>query len=241
MNTRLRCLLLDDELPSLAYLKALCEQIPFVDVVKAYNDPAKFLTESKSLDFDLCILDIEMPGYNGLDIARELQGKAVIFITAYKEYAAEAFDLEAVDYIRKPISRGRLEKALGKALQLIKDKDAEKNTKKFIQLNTSKGKALIYFDQVLYITTADTDKRDKYLMLEHESLVLKNISFEKLLGMLPPTEFCQVNKKEIIALRIVQFFTHNEITTSVTEESGKKKTIPLSDNFRNNFLSLVKE
>jgi len=241
VNTRLRCILLDDELPSLAYLKALCEQIPYVDIVKVYNDPAKFLAESKSLEFDLCILDIEMPGYNGLDIARELNGKPVIFITAYKEYAAEAFDLEAIDYIRKPIPRERLEKALSKAFQSLKDKDAEKNAKKFIQLNTSKGKALIYFDQILYITTADMDKRDKFIMLEHESLIIKNISFEKLLSMLPPAEFCQVNKKEIIALRIVQFFTHSEITTSIVEENGKKKSIGLTENFRNNFLSLIKE
>jgi DNA-binding LytR/AlgR family response regulator len=232
---------LDDELPSLAYLKALCEQIPYVDIVKAYNDPARFLAEIKSLAFDLCILDIEMPGHNGLDIARELAGKPVIFVTAYKEYAAEAFDLEAIDYIRKPIPRERLEKALSKAYQLVKDKDAEKNAKRLIQLNTSKGKALIYFDQVLYVTTADTDRRDKLMTLEHENLVLKNISFEKLLGMLPPTEFCQVNKKEIIALRIVQFFTHSEIITSLTEKNGKKKILALTDNFRSHFLSLVNE
>jgi len=241
VNTRLRCLLLDDELPGLAYLKALCEQIPYVEVVKAFNDPAKLLAEKDTLEFDLCVLDIEMPGHNGLDIASQLDGRPVIFITAYKEYAAEAFDLEAIDYIRKPIPRERLEKALGKAYQRLKDQNEEKNARKFIQLNTSKGKSLLYFDQILYITTADTDKRDKEVVLEQERLVLKNISFEKLLGMLPAAGFCQVNKKEIIALRIVQFYTHNEITTSLTDETGKKQTIALTDNFRNNFLSLVKK
>lgn len=238
MNTNLRCLLLDDELPGLAYLRTLCGQIPYVEVVKAYNNPEKFLAERDTLEFDLCILDIEMPGYNGLEIASRLQGKSVIFITAYKEYAAEAFDLEAIDYIRKPIQKERFEKAISKAYQLLKERSTER---KFVSLNTSKGKALIYFDQILYITTADTDKRDKQIVLEQENLVLKNISFEKLLAMLPPEEFCQVNKKEIIALRTVQFFSHNEITTSLQEENGRKKTVTLTDNFRNDFLRLIKE
>lgn len=238
MNTKLRCLLLDDELPGLAYLKALCGQIPYVEIVKAYNNPEKFLAEKSSLDFDLCILDIEMPGQNGLEIARLLHGTPVIFITAYKEYAAEAFDLEAVDYIRKPIQKERFEKAISKAFQLLKDRTTER---KFISLNTSKGKALIYFDQILYITTADIDKRDKQIMLEQESLLLKNISFEKLLAALPHAEFCQVNKKEIIALKTVQFFSHDEITTSLTDENGKKKTVVLTDNFRSDFLRLVKK
>lgn len=225
-------------MPGLAYLKALCGQIPYVEIVKAYNNPEKFLAEKSSLDFDLCILDIEMPGQNGLEIARLLYGTPVIFITAYKEYAAEAFDLEAVDYIRKPIQKERFEKAISKAFQLLKDRTTER---KFISLNTSKGKALIYFDQILYITTADIDKRDKQIMLEQESLLLKNISFEKLLTALPHAEFCQVNKKEIIALKTVQFFSHDEITTSLTDENGKKKTVVLTDNFRSDFLRLVKK
>ncbi|HZI26108.1 MAG TPA: response regulator [Chryseolinea sp.] len=72
MTTRLKCVLLDDELPGLAYLKILCEQIPEVEVVKAFNDPQKFLSTADNLDFDACILDIEMPKVNGLQVARLL-------------------------------------------------------------------------------------------------------------------------------------------------------------------------
>ena len=97
MNTKIKCLLLDDELPGLTYLKMICEQVPGVEVVRAFNDPLKFIAESEQLDFDLCILDIEMPQMSGLEVARLLAGKPVIFTTAYKEYAAEAFDLNAID------------------------------------------------------------------------------------------------------------------------------------------------
>ena len=66
MNTKLKCLLLDDELPGLTYLKMLCEQIPELEVVKAFDNPETFLKESEFLQFDLCIMDIEMPGMNAI-------------------------------------------------------------------------------------------------------------------------------------------------------------------------------
>src|SRR5690606_6558733 len=88
LDKKLKCLLLDDELPGLAYLKMLCEQIPQLEVVKAFNHPQSFLEELPALEFDLCILDVQMPGMNGLQVANLLQGKPVIFATAYKDYAA---------------------------------------------------------------------------------------------------------------------------------------------------------
>jgi two-component SAPR family response regulator len=107
-------LLLDDELPSLAYLKILCEQIPQLEVVKSFNNPAAMVEGMPTLEFDLCILDIEMPEMNGMQIASLLRDKLVIFTTAYKEYAAEAFDLDAIDYVRKPVSLARLKQAVTK-------------------------------------------------------------------------------------------------------------------------------
>lgn len=207
----------------------LCEQIPEVEVVRAFNDPRKLIEESKHLEFDLCILDIEMPELSGLEVAPLLHGKPVIFTTAYKEYAAEAFDLEAIDYIRKPIKKERLEKAIQRALRMINDREP---TRQFVQLNTSKGKALLFFGQILYITTSDIDKRDKLVLLDQgQEMILKNISFDKLLNLLPADQFRQVNKKEIIALRAVQYFTHDEITTTIAV-NGKNKTLTLSENFR---------
>jgi two-component system LytT family response regulator len=216
----------------------LCEQIPELEVVKAFNDPLKLMQAAGSLDFDLCMLDIEMPGLNGLEIARLLKGKQVIFITAYKEFAAEAFDLDAVDYIRKPIRKERLEKAVLKAAMLIEKKKAEKQ---FMQLNTNKGKALIAFDQLLLITSGEKDKRDKLAYLENDvQITLKNISFENLLSLLPPENFCRISKKDIIALKAVRFFTHQEITTTILPENADKElTITLGDNFRKDFLEKV--
>ena len=143
MNTKLKCLLLDDELPGLTYLKMLCEQIPELEIVKAFNNPETLLAELPELDFDLCISDIEMPGIDGLTLASLLQNKLVIFTTAYKDYAAEAFDVNAVDYITKPVTKERLQIAVAKALERF---NTVAPAKKFIHLNTDKGKALLYFN-----------------------------------------------------------------------------------------------
>ncbi len=213
----------------------MCEQIPHVEVVKAFNDPLKLIEEAGQLDFDLCILDIEMPGLNGLQVAHLLKGKPVIFTTAYKDHAAEAYDLEAIDYIRKPVQKERLEKALQKAADAL---SVSKSEKEFTQLNTNKGKALIFFDQLLLITTAERDKRDKLAFLEKgEEMILKNISFEQLLAILPSEHFCRVNKKDILSLKAVKFFTHDEIITNIIDSTGNEMKITLSDNFRKDFIA----
>jgi DNA-binding LytR/AlgR family response regulator len=238
LNTKIKCLLLDDELPGLTYLKMLCEQIPELEVIKAFNNPQKLLDEVPKLDFDLCISDIEMPGIDGLTLANLLQNKLVIFTTAYKNYAAEAFDIDAVDYITKPVTKERLEKAVAKALERFQKLNT---SKKFIHLNTDKGKALLYFDQIKYIKTGLVDSRDKEVHLVDGSLlILKNINFGSLLSQFPKADFCRVNKKEILAISAVQFFSHNEITLSLHEKNGKPIVLVLSETYRNDFLAKVK-
>ena len=112
--------------------------------------------------------------------------------------------------------------------------------KNFIQLNTDKGKTLLFFDQVAYIATSVTDSRDKtVLLLNGKTLVVKNLSFDKLLQHLPVRDFCQVNKKEVIALRSVQFFAHDEIITNLTQPSGKPLVLSLGDAYRDDFLKKV--
>ena len=234
MNTKLKCLLLDDELPGLSYLKLLCEQIPELEVVRAFNDPEVFLKEFSGLDFDLCILDIEMPGSNGIEVAKLLKDKSVIFTTAYKDYATAAFDLDAIDYVIKPVKFDRLKQAVNKA---IKRFESENKTRKYILLNTDKGNALIYFDQLVYVKTSEIDSRDKTALLSNgASLHLKNITFEKLISLLPPKEFCRINKKELIALSCVQYFSTEKIITNIHFQSEKPRVLMLGETYRTEFI-----
>ena len=234
----MRCVLLDDEIPGLTYLKMLCEQIPELEIVKTYNDPAKLVADAPSLDFELCILDIEMPRMNGVQVAQSLQDKLIIFATAYRQYAADAFDLSAIDFVQKPVTKERLHVAVMKALDRAKSRSQQKQ---FVQLNTDKGKALIELSKIAYVTTSEVDSRDKILVqLDQTKVVLKNISFQSLHEQLGSNTFCQVNKRHLIALKIVSSFTFDEITTNLDKGPGALR-IPLSDAYRQKFQTAAKK
>ncbi|QNL50177.1 response regulator transcription factor [Olivibacter sp. SDN3] len=231
----LKCVLLDDELPGLTYIRRLCEQIEDVEVVRAFNNPEKLLKEVGHLDFDVCVLDIEMPGVNGLDVAKILKGKAIIFCTAYKQYAAEAFDLEAIDYVRKPIQRDRLEKAFHKAKIFVDNKKKPIST--FVKLNSNRGKTLLNYDDLLYITVADNDKRDKKAFMKNSSeIILKNISFDELIRLLPIKEFIRINRQTIIAVRTIVAYTHETVSTNILDANGKLLQLPLNEHYRKSFM-----
>jgi two-component system LytT family response regulator len=210
LSNKVRCILLDDELPGLTYLRMLCDQIELVEIIRVFDNPLKLLQEADRLDFDICILDIDMPDLSGLEVARLLKNKPVIFTTAHTNYAAEAFDLDAIDYIRKPITKERLEKAIQKASAQLEKVVPEKQ---FVQINTNKGKTLLFFDHIIHITSSEIDSRDKLAFLESgEELVLKNISYNELSETLPGSLFCQKGipgeNGEVISLHFIGCLLH---------------------------------
>ncbi len=239
MNTKIKCLLLDDELPGLTFLKMLCEQMDELEVVKAFNSPEVLLREWESLDFDLLITDIEMPGMNGLQVADAIKGKSIIFTTAYKNFAVDAFDRDAVDYVVKPVKPERLLQAVQKvAARMAKLEKAPKQ----LQLNTDRGKALISTAKIFCVLTSDIDSRDKILLMADGSkIIAKNSSFEKLLEMLPANEFARINKKAIIALKHVQYYAHDEITADMLLPDGRHYTFPLSEIYRSDFTAKLRQ
>lgn len=230
----IKCVILDDELLAISYLKLLCEQMEDVEVVKAFNDPKIFLNEIGDIDCNVCILDIEMPGINGLQVAEQISGsKKIIFTTAYKEYAAEAFDLNVVDYVRKPIKKERLAQAFEKAAELIR----KSHKKDFIEWNTNIGRTVIFTDQIAYIKTSEIDSRDKDILLnDGTGIVLKNLNFKNLLEMLPAKDFAQVNKKEIIALPSIKVFSTNEIITTIPAGEGSFLKLHIGETYKNALL-----
>ncbi|WP_010250085.1 LytR/AlgR family response regulator transcription factor [Myroides injenensis] len=236
MNLKVKCILLDDELLGLRYLQMLCEQIPEIVVVKVFNDPTVFIEESSQLDYDVAILDINMPSLDGLSVAQLIGDKGVIFVTAYKEYALEAFEIDAIDYIAKPIKKERLQKAAQKALRLLKPTESND----FITINSNKGKAILHFSDILYISTNEDDSRDKNIILENNQiLIAKNMSLDKFVEVLPSSRFCRINKREIIALRIVKFFSHDQITTSIKMSDGKALELTIGATFKMEFLDRI--
>jgi DNA-binding LytR/AlgR family response regulator len=213
--------------------------MPELEVIKAFNSPLTLLQEWESLEFDLLITDIEMPGMNGLQVADAIKGKAVIFTTAYKAFAVDAFDRDAVDYVVKPVKPERLQQAVKKVIARVQK---TKEKPKQIRLNTDKGKSLITADKIFCIITSDIDSRDKTIyFVDGSRLIAKNASFEKLLEMLPADNFARINKKAILSMDHVQFYSHDEITADRLLPDGRHYTFPLSEIYRADFLKKVKK
>lgn len=122
---RLRALIVDDEYPAREELRFLLRSFPEVEVVGEAAEAGEALELIRNIRYDLCFLDVKMPGISGLDLVRELakvpHRPAVIFVTAYPDFAVEAFDLDAVDYLLKPFDEARLARALQRIIERAHD------------------------------------------------------------------------------------------------------------------------
>lgn len=120
MSDTLRTLIVDDEPLAVERLQIICAHIPGLSVVGTASDGAAALRLVDALQPDLLLLDMTMPEIDGLSVARALVAckapPAVVFVTAHYEFAAEAFDLDAVDYVLKPVAPERLARAVARAL-----------------------------------------------------------------------------------------------------------------------------
>jgi len=116
----LRTMIVDDEPLAIERMQVLCAELDQLQVIGTASDGEAALRLAAKLKPDLLLLDMTMPGMDGLTLARKLARQenppAVIFVTAHEDFAVEAFDLEAVDYVLKPVAAERLERAIDRAL-----------------------------------------------------------------------------------------------------------------------------
>jgi len=121
----LTTLIVDDEPLAIERLQLLCARQPDIDLIGTASDGEAALRLTEQLKPDLLLLDIAMPGKDGLDVARALSGKpdapAIIFVTAFDRFAVEAFDVAAIDYVLKPVERERLSLAISR----VRERTAE--------------------------------------------------------------------------------------------------------------------
>lgn len=119
----LKTLIVDDEPLAVERLQILCARLPELQLVGTASDGAQALRLVDALSPDLLLLDIAMPGMTGLEVAAALDGQArrpaILFVTAFDQFAVAAFDLAATDYLLKPVAPDRLEKAVARVLERL--------------------------------------------------------------------------------------------------------------------------
>jgi two-component system, LytTR family, response regulator len=119
MNGKLRAYLVDDELPALKRLGRLLEETGRVAVTASTTDPEQALRFLSAEEIDVLFLDIQMPGLNGFDLLSRLSRQpVVVFVTAYDRYALQAFEVNSIDYLLKPVEPEQLDRALTKLERL---------------------------------------------------------------------------------------------------------------------------
>lgn len=150
----MRVLIVDDEAPARARLRRLLDAIDGAEVAGEAADGHAALAAADELAPDVILLDIRMPGLDGMATARELakreQPPAVIFTTAYSEHALEAFEAEAVDYLVKPVRRERLEQALGRLQKRGLVSTEEAPGRENLTVRKQGGLHLVPVNEILY-------------------------------------------------------------------------------------------
>ena len=136
MNT-LKTIIVDDESLARRGLSIRLQHIPLVDVVAECSDGFEALSAIAEHSPDLVFLDIQMPGMSGFDLIKQLQTDnmpLIIFVTAYDEYAVDAFKVHAVDYVLKPIDDDRLHEAIERAVSHREQEDASRTKEKLVEM-----------------------------------------------------------------------------------------------------------
>lgn len=195
----LKALIIEDEKPAIDELKYLLSLHDFIEVIGEAQDGVEGLILLKSLKPDIVFIDINIPKVNGLELSKAIanNGVAVIFITAYDNYAVDAFELNALDYILKPISPSRLNKSLEKAKNfLIQSKSKQKKIDKIPV--EEKGK--IYLLGINEIVFAKSHEGFVKIITKDSSFLFKKSmkNLEEKLQYFP--QFYRVQKSYIVNL-----------------------------------------
>lgn len=176
INKPLTALIVDDEPLALEGLRLRLEKIPEIEVIAEASDGDQAIHLCQTLSPDVLFLDLRLPGLNGIEVVQALQADIlpmVVFVSAYGEYALDAFELNAIDYVMKPANLGRLQKTVERIMQRVKPVDSAKEKFKLLRaLGESSGIAV---SELEYWLESDKPLPTPFV----QELVIKNNDHEK--------------------------------------------------------------
>ena len=202
----LRAMIVDDEAPARSELRFLLEQTGKVGTITeagSVRSAIEMLMESR---VEVVFLDISMPGASGLQLAEALHKlknpPAIVFVTAYSDHAVEAFDVDAVDYLLKPVEEARLERAIDKVLARVKPAADTAKASSIERIPVEKGgrKVLIPVDQIRYIMAKD----DYSCIFTEDDRYLSTTSLAQFESKLSDFGFFRVHRRYIVNLANVE-------------------------------------
>ncbi len=244
---KLKCLIVDDEPLALDVLENYIERLDTLELVGRCKNAIEAYNKLQSENIDLLFLDIQMPKLTGIDFMKSVKNPPkVIFTTAYREYAIEGYELDAVDYLLKPISFDRFLKGINKVMGSMATKPIKETPKNqvhnlstnqshvdqepFIYLKSDKKMVKILLKDILYIESL----KDYIRVKTHGKEVVAYQKISYLEEKLPEQRFMRIHRSFIINLEKVEAFsaTHTEIAGF---------DIPIGRNYKNEALKKLNE
>jgi len=237
MQHTLTCMCVDDEPLAIEVMKQLIASRPELKLSAVAGNAMEAMEKIRQEPVDLIFCDINMPEVSGLEFARSIKdvSSAVIFTTAHPEFAVDAFELEALDYLTKPISPERFEKAVQKAQEYFELRRNKKEVDKVeleeghIFVKTDAKLLKIGFGEILYIEAfADYVK----IWISEEKRIVTLQTMKKMEQGLPAEKFIRIHRSFIVALDKIQAVSGNHVLIG-------GKSIPIGKNYRDAFMQII--
>jgi DNA-binding LytR/AlgR family response regulator len=234
----LNCIAVDDENLALDLIEDNIQKVPFLNLVKRCKNPFEAMEVLQNQEIDLIFLDIQMPGITGVQFLQSMTNSPmVIFVTAYKQYAIEGFNLNVIDYLLKPIDFERFLKAANKALELYSLKHkaitnenviGAKNAAIFVNADYSLVK--IKTDEIIYVE--GLKDYVKINLISSNKPVVTRMTMKAIEEKLPASEFFRVHKSFIVSLDKIESIRNLKIKIGVAQ-------IPISESYSEEFFKLI--
>ena len=232
----MRCLIVDDEPLARQLMESYISRIDELKLIKSSNNALEAFSLLQQGPVDLVFLDIEMPNTSGIELLKSLHTRPrVILTTAYRQYAFEAYDLDVIDYLLKPISFDRFLRGIAKIKQLRQYQPHETDEdehmvyeKAYLYLKVNREMIKVYLKDIAYIESLRDYVRVK--TPAHELITYQKISY--LEQKLPQDRFVRVHRSFIVAIDKVTSFTNYHVKVGDIE-------IPIGRNYRKQSLSFL--
>ncbi|PQL93061.1 LytR/AlgR family response regulator transcription factor [Apibacter adventoris] len=231
----MKCIIVDDEPIARLGLAALVDKISQLQLVGSFEDAESASEFMLDKTVDLAFLDIQMPGINGIDFAKNIpRTTLVIFTTAYSEYALDSYDVDAIDYLVKPIEEDRLAKAVQKAvayhtLLMNEEKGNMGDIKSdHIFVKSERKFFKIYYRDVLFIEGL----KDYVIIQTENKRIITKMYLKNILELLPHNIFFRINRSYIVNLNRIESFNNNDIFINTYE-------IGIGNNYREAFFQRI--
>ena len=236
MNT-INCVIVDDEPVARNVLETFVAKIPNLELVKSCKNAMEAFEVANQQKIDIFFLDINMPDISGLSLAKSINQKAkIIFTTAYREYAVDGFNLQAVDYLLKPISFDRFLQSIHKYFEGVSFIDSEIKIEKsvlkndFIFVRSDRKMIKINFDEIQYVESLS----DYIKIHSADKTITTRETISNIETKLPAKNFLRIHRSYIVNLKKMNSYTNEFV------EIGKN-AIPISRTYKENVLKKLTE